>query len=107
MKKIERVSPGDARHIGVADAIKQQRGTRIDYDAISEQYNSGPINSYILIKVPRSASLGNLTKVLHGRGLVRYIDFDIMRQKVTSKGHDIPTNNRPVIITKLTDSTMN
>ena len=105
-KKVETISPGDLRYKGVVEALRQQKSTRIDYDAVAEQYNIGSVNSYTIVSVNRTTSIGNFTKVLHGRGLIRYIDFDLVRQKITVKGNDIPAGQRPIIITKLTEKTM-
>lgn len=107
MKSIERLGLGDVGYAQVKEAIRRQKSNRIDYDRIAEQYNMSCVNGLVLVKVRRTTSLGNMVKVLHGRGLIRYIDFDITRQKLTATGKEIPVGSRPVVITKLTETIMN
>ena len=105
--KIESIKPGHHLFNKVSDAIKGQiKSNRIDYDAIAREYNDLPKRGILLIDVSQKTSLGNFANVLEGRGVVRNIDYAIVRMKETSDGERIPIQKRPIAIERKTDTDM-
>lgn len=104
--KIQSVSPGDARYDSVNKAVDAQRPKRIDYKAIARKYNNVAQGTIILIGLPRCFKMSNTVKTLHGRGLVRGLDYTIARIKRDSNGRPIPAGMRPVAIKKQSSKAM-
>ena len=105
--KVEAVIPGDREFMQVSKSIgKLMKGAMIDYDYIAARYNALPRKGILLVEVSARASLGNMSKVLEGRGLVRGQDYEMVRVKEDSKGLRIPIHKRPVAIERLSNNDM-
>ena len=97
--KVETITPGDEEYRGVKRAFRRQiKDKTTDYDSIAIDYNALPAAGILLINLPPKLSIGNIARVLEGRGIVRDTDYRIVRVKEDAMGVRIPIHDRPVAI---------
>src|SRR5210317_1832917 len=103
---MQTIAPSDANYEKVRAAVNKRRMTRVDYDALSKQYNEAKVGSIILMQASRATKISNVIRVLSGRGLKRWVDVDVLRLNVAADGTVIPIERRPLVIEKLSDKEM-
>jgi len=99
--KIESVEPQDLEYEEVTKAVRQKRRNKIDYEALQRRYNELAVRGYLILEVDKSLKVGNVVVVMANRGLVRSIDYEIIKLRRNSKGQWISAQQRPLVITKL------
>lgn len=99
---IKVVKPTSEYYEAVDKAVRKQDNLKIDYDQLAEEYNAVEEGSIILIKRSYTVKLGNLARILQGRGAIRDLDYTLVRLKFSSDGACIPAGKRPIAIKKLT-----
>jgi hypothetical protein len=104
--KIATVEPGQPGYGKVTDLIKKAQRDRVGYDAIATQYNALGIDAVLLLDLAPEVRIGNIERVLTGRGLTRDIDYCIARPRKDSSDNLIPVDIRPVMIKKLSAAKM-
>lgn len=106
MSEIQTVVPGDEIYEKIDSTLKWQQAERIDYAELAIQYNQAPENSILLIKADPRVKLGNLARVLSGRGLLRESDYLLYRVKRSASGTLLPIVDRPIALKRLSTAPM-
>ena len=99
---IRKVLPGDNGYEKIRDLVDRHEDGLTNYDALATSYNLLPKGGIMIIKMRSTATLGNVARVLYGRGVERNTDYTMHRLKEDAKGVPIPRQKRPVAIKRLT-----
>ena len=100
--KVESLSPGDTLFEDLRKAVGEQvKHNSIDYNTIAVKYNALPLGGILLVNFNKKVSIGNLARVLEGRGAVRGRDYNIVLVKDSTDGSRIPIGKRPIAIERL------
>jgi len=98
--KIELLSPGEEHYENVNQAMRDQMAKRVDYEILSQRYNGAKMRDVLLLNVSENLKISNVVKALHSRGLVRDLDYIILRIKTDIRKRPIPAGQRPLAIKK-------
>jgi hypothetical protein len=76
------------------------------YDGLAVLYNEAVVGSMLIIALPTRPTMGNLHKVLKGRGIVLDEDYRAYRAKFDVDGNRYPVKDRPLVVERLTPTLM-
>lgn len=95
---------------GRPDAAKGKESARVNatnlYDGLAVLYNEAEVDAMLVLSLPNNPSLGNLNRVLGGRGVVLDVDYRLFRAKYDVDGKRYPTKERPLVLEKLSPTPM-
>jgi hypothetical protein len=100
--KIQTVEPKDSDYEEVARAVRNHGRNKFDYGLLQEKYNELEVGGFTIVQVNRTLKIGNIVTVMKGRGLVKSVDYDIVKLNRDVHGNMISGNLRPLVITKRT-----
>ena len=104
--KVQTISPEEPGYKDIDNKVLEHLGQRVDYGLLASRYNAAEKNTILLLKLSPHLRIGNIAKVLLGRGLKRKEDYEITRLKRDTNEVPIPVDLRPVAIKKLTEAMM-
>lgn len=75
------------------------------YDGLATLYNDAEVGALLVVSLPNRPSLGNLHRVLSGRGLTE-TDYTLFRARFDAEGNRYPVKERPLVLEKRTSRWM-
>lgn len=76
------------------------------YDGLAVLYNDAEVGSLVVVSLPNRPTMGNLNRILKGRGVVSGTDYAAYRAKFDVLGNKYPIKDRPLVLEKLTATQM-
>lgn len=76
------------------------------YDGLAVLYNEAEVHAMLVVALPNRPTMGNLNRILKGRGLTQGVDYLAYRAKFDVDGNKYPVKDRPLVIERLTDVLM-
>lgn len=76
------------------------------YDGLAVLYTEAEVGAMVVVNLPNRPTMGNLNRILKGRGLVPAEDYMAYRAKFDVDGNKYPIKDRPLVLEKLSATPM-
>ena len=76
------------------------------YDGLAVLYTEAEVGSMLVVNLPNRPTMGNLNRILRGRGLTPAMDYMAYRAKYDVDGNKYPIKDRPLVLEKLSPTAM-
>lgn len=89
-----------------SDAMQTITLSTAVYDGLAVLYNDAAIGTMLIVSLPNHPTMGNLKRVLTGRGLECGVDYLAYRAKFDVNGLRYAVKARPLVLERMTETLM-